>query len=197
MALPKADLADLEAAKALLEHQSMAAKLARVIGSPIERGLKQLPSRVQAGVHKATEKALMKALDVAVSSLRAKGAARPSRDKAHKRARARAPHRAHRIALRRGRVGESRRPGDSHPGGGGRRAHQHDLHRALPGPRARPLHRAPPGKDPRRTNGAARLGTDPSLVRPGTDPSFQGKEHKGQITNEGSVPRRRRRRAGG
>ncbi len=84
MALPKADLADLEAAKALLEHQSMAAKLARVIGSPIERGLKQLPSRVQAGVHKATEKALMKALDVAVSSLGAKGAVRPSRDRVHK-----------------------------------------------------------------------------------------------------------------
>jgi hypothetical protein len=84
MALPKADLADLKAAKALLEHQSMAAKLARVIGSPVEMGLKRLPLRMQAGVHKATEKALLKALDVAVSSLGARKAVRPSHDRIHK-----------------------------------------------------------------------------------------------------------------
>jgi hypothetical protein len=84
MTLAAPDLAELKAAKELLEHRGIAAKLSRVVGSPVEKGLKALPARVQTGVHKATEKALMKALDVAVTSLGGKGSTRPSHDKIHK-----------------------------------------------------------------------------------------------------------------
>jgi hypothetical protein len=83
MALSKDELADLRRAKALLENPGIAAKLSSMIGSPIEKGMKLLPSRWQKGVHSATEAALMKALDVAVSSL---GERRPrsSSDRLHK-----------------------------------------------------------------------------------------------------------------
>jgi hypothetical protein len=52
-------------ARLLLENPGLAAKLAGYVGTPVEKGMKMLPKRVQAGVHGATEKALMKALDVA------------------------------------------------------------------------------------------------------------------------------------
>ena len=83
MTLPKADLDDLKRAKALLENPGIAAKLSSFVGSPVEHGMKMLPARLQSGVHKATEAALLKALDVAVNSL---GEARPahrSRDRMH------------------------------------------------------------------------------------------------------------------
>ena len=83
MTLSKSDIADLKRAKQLLEHPGLAARLSKVVGSPIERGMKMLPSRWQASVHKATEAALMKALDVAVSSLGV-ASSRPSRDRLHK-----------------------------------------------------------------------------------------------------------------
>jgi len=67
--LPKSDLADLRRAKALLENPGLAAKLSSMLGSPVEKGVKMLPATWQRGVHKATESALMKALDVAVNSL--------------------------------------------------------------------------------------------------------------------------------
>jgi hypothetical protein len=84
MALPKEHLAELKAAKALLENPGMAAKLSSVVGSPMEKGMKMLPGPFQRGVHKATEAALMKALDVAVSSLAANAPSKPSRDRLHK-----------------------------------------------------------------------------------------------------------------
>jgi hypothetical protein len=68
-ALCKEDLADLKRAKALLENPGLAAKLSSMLGSPVERGVKMLPGAWQRSVHKATEMALMKALDVAVTSL--------------------------------------------------------------------------------------------------------------------------------
>ena len=74
--LSKAELHDLKRAKALLENPGLAAKLASYVGSPVEKGMKLLPKRVQAVVHGATEKALMKALDVAVKSLGTKSGAR-------------------------------------------------------------------------------------------------------------------------
>ncbi|MBX3717902.1 MAG: EcsC family protein [Burkholderiales bacterium] len=67
--LTKADLADLKRAKALLENPGLAAKLSSMLGSPVEKGVKMLPAAWQRGVHKATEAALMKALEVAVTSL--------------------------------------------------------------------------------------------------------------------------------
>jgi hypothetical protein len=68
-ALSKEDLADLKRARALLENPGLAAKLSSMLGSPVEKGVKMLPGAWQRSVHKATEAALMKALDVAVTSL--------------------------------------------------------------------------------------------------------------------------------
>ncbi|MBL0141918.1 MAG: EcsC family protein [Betaproteobacteria bacterium] len=67
--LTKDDLADLKRAKSLLENPGLAAKLSSMLGSPVEKGMKMLPSRWQKSAYKATEGALMKALDVAVTSL--------------------------------------------------------------------------------------------------------------------------------
>jgi len=69
MTLSRADLDELRAAKRLLEHPGIATRLASLAGAPIERGMKMLPSRWQKAVHGATEKALHKALDIAVGSL--------------------------------------------------------------------------------------------------------------------------------
>jgi len=81
--LGRADLADLKRAKALLENPGLASKLSSMLGSPVEKGMKMLPASWQKGVHKATETALMKALDVAVNSLgeRARSA---SQDRFHR-----------------------------------------------------------------------------------------------------------------
>jgi hypothetical protein len=81
--LSKTELADLKRAKMLLENPGIAAKLSSMVGSPVEKGMKMLPARWQKSVHTATEAALMKALDVAVSSL---GKKRPSTssDRLHK-----------------------------------------------------------------------------------------------------------------
>ena len=67
--LSKADLDELKRAKAMLENPGLAAKLSSILGSPLEKGLKMLPAAVQNGVNKATEVALMKALDAAVRTL--------------------------------------------------------------------------------------------------------------------------------
>ncbi len=69
MSFSKAELDDLQRAKLLLENPGLAAKLASYVGSPVEKGMKMLPSRVQKAVHGATEKALMAALSMAVKSL--------------------------------------------------------------------------------------------------------------------------------
>ncbi len=69
MPLPKTDLEELKRAKLILENPGLAAKLANYVGSPVEQGMKLLPKSWQKGVHSATEKALMKALEVAVRSL--------------------------------------------------------------------------------------------------------------------------------
>ena len=69
MALDKHDLAQLKRAKELLENPGLAAKFSAVLGSPLEKGMKMLPAKWQKTVHGATEAALMKALNVAVTSL--------------------------------------------------------------------------------------------------------------------------------
>ncbi len=82
-AISKQDLDDLKRAKQLLENPGLAAKFSNILGSPVEKGMKMLPSRVQKIVHVATEKALLKALDIAVKSL---GEKRPlaSSDRMHR-----------------------------------------------------------------------------------------------------------------
>jgi len=84
MTIPKQDLDDLKRAKELLENPGIAAKLSNIVGSPVEKGIKMLPARMQSSVHKATETALLKALDVAVSSLGTAQTAKPSSDRLHK-----------------------------------------------------------------------------------------------------------------
>ena len=69
MPLSKFDLEELRQAKRLLEHPGIATRLAALAGAPVEKGMKLLPSRWQKAVHGATEKALTKALDIAVGSL--------------------------------------------------------------------------------------------------------------------------------
>jgi hypothetical protein len=81
--LDPAERADLARAKALLEHPGIAARLADVLGSPVEKGLKMLPAKLQQGVHTATEAALLKAADVAVASL-GNGRSTKMRDRMHK-----------------------------------------------------------------------------------------------------------------
>src|ERR1700694_4464491 len=81
-ALSSEHLGELREAKALLEHPGIAARLADMVGSPIEKGMKMLPARWQKTVHSATEAALMKAADVAVSSL-GKGGSTLLRDRMH------------------------------------------------------------------------------------------------------------------
>ena len=81
--ISKADLEDLKRAKQLLENPGLAAKLSATLGSPLEKGMKMLPARLQKTVHAATEAALMKALDVAVKSLGKRRAGAAS-DRLHK-----------------------------------------------------------------------------------------------------------------
>ena len=69
MELTPEDRAELRSAKLILENPGLAAKLSNTLGSPVEKGMKMLPARVQKTVQEATRAALMKALDVAVSSL--------------------------------------------------------------------------------------------------------------------------------
>jgi hypothetical protein len=83
MALSNADLTELRHAKALLENPGIAARLSDILGSPVERGLKMLPAKWQRGVHAATEAALMKATDLAVSTLGRPGTSR-LRDNFHR-----------------------------------------------------------------------------------------------------------------
>jgi len=69
MSLPKSELADLALAKALLENPGLAAKIASVLGTPIEKSFALLPAKWNQTIQKVSEVALKKALDVAVRSL--------------------------------------------------------------------------------------------------------------------------------
>lgn len=69
MTMTRSDLADLKRAKLLLENPGLAAKMTSMLGAPVERGFALLPKSWSSTVHKASEAALMKALDVAVKSL--------------------------------------------------------------------------------------------------------------------------------
>lgn len=83
MTMSKTDLDELRHAKNLLEHPGLIAKFSQIAGSPVERGLKMLPKSWQKNVHSAAEKALTKALDIAVRTLGDKRGG-PSSDRFHK-----------------------------------------------------------------------------------------------------------------
>lgn len=69
MSLSPEELAELQRAKEILENPGVAAKLTALAGSPVEKGMKMLPAKLQSAVHAATEGALRRALEVAVKSL--------------------------------------------------------------------------------------------------------------------------------
>jgi len=83
MTIERDDLEDLRRARLLLENPGLAAKLSAYLGSPIERGMKLLPAKMQKAIHDSTESALKKALHYAVKSLARRGAGASS-DKLHK-----------------------------------------------------------------------------------------------------------------
>lgn len=60
----------LRAAHRHLEHPSLAARLTSVVGTPMEIAFKLLPKRWYDRLHGAVERAIAKALDTAISSLR-------------------------------------------------------------------------------------------------------------------------------
>jgi hypothetical protein len=75
--LSQRDLTILSAAASRLEHPSLAAKLAAVIGIPVEKLLGWLPDSIQSQIDQLTEDALAHALNVARKTLRDEPAARP------------------------------------------------------------------------------------------------------------------------
>lgn len=77
------DLRELAHARALLENPGLTARIANVVGRPIEKGFELLPAGWSDTVHKATQAALTRALGVAVSSLGGKEQKRSS-EKFHK-----------------------------------------------------------------------------------------------------------------
>ena len=83
MELNGSDLDDLVYAKEVLEHPGLAAKITSILGTPLEKGLKLLPSRWTESVQEATRLALRKALDFAVKTLADKPS-KPSSDFIHK-----------------------------------------------------------------------------------------------------------------
>jgi hypothetical protein len=74
--LTPAELRDLARAKTLLENPGFTARLAGVIGKPIEQGFKLLPQGWQGVVNKAAKGALIAALNTAVTTM---GGRKPKR----------------------------------------------------------------------------------------------------------------------
>ncbi len=75
MTLSSDDLRALASAKQQLEQPGLAARIGHFVGAPIERGLAALPGPVSGIVTSATQKAVTKALQVAVTSLHKSGGA--------------------------------------------------------------------------------------------------------------------------
>jgi hypothetical protein len=72
MPLSYEDYVSLKQAHAHLETPSFAVRLSNVIGTPIEMGLKLMPQGLYRGLHRTAEKAVWRALNVAVSGLKRK-----------------------------------------------------------------------------------------------------------------------------
>jgi|1185.fasta_scaffold22099_2 hypothetical protein len=77
------ELRDLAYAKSLLENPGLTARLAQILGSPIEKGFKMLPANWSSVVQKATKGALDKALHVAIATIGNKNP-RKSSERFHK-----------------------------------------------------------------------------------------------------------------
>jgi hypothetical protein len=82
-ALSREDLVDLRLARALLESESLAARVAEVVGQPIEKGLAMLPPKAHVRLQEATRRALQRALSAALSTIPPE-AREPSADRFHR-----------------------------------------------------------------------------------------------------------------
>ncbi len=82
--LTREDIDDLVYAKILLENPGLTARLANVIGAPIEKGFAVLPENWAATVQKAVHRALFRALDLAVTTINPKRQHKPASDFLHK-----------------------------------------------------------------------------------------------------------------
>ncbi|HYE36874.1 EcsC family protein [Methylocaldum sp.] len=71
-ALSREDYLSLKRAHRHLEHPSLAVRLADVIGTPLEKGVKLLPRQLHQGLQRCAENAIWRALGVAVASLKNK-----------------------------------------------------------------------------------------------------------------------------
>lgn len=69
-ALTQDDHIQLCQAKQLLENPGLAAKMSNAIGSPIEQGLKLLPKSWNSTINDVTQKALLKASDAAIYTMK-------------------------------------------------------------------------------------------------------------------------------
>lgn len=67
------EIGELRYAKTLLEYPSITARLADLVGTPVEKGLKMLPSGWQETVGQASNAALLKGLELAIRTTSAKG----------------------------------------------------------------------------------------------------------------------------
>jgi len=81
--LTPGELAELRFAKSLLENPSLTARVAGLLGAPIEKGFELLPKDWHKGLNLAARGALMKALQIAVATL-GRNPPRPSSDFFHK-----------------------------------------------------------------------------------------------------------------
>ncbi|MEK2646598.1 EcsC family protein [Bdellovibrio sp. BCCA] len=77
------DLQFLRMANELLEKPSLTARIAAKVGAPVEKGLTLLPKKIQSTVHKATEKSIHVAFEVAASTME-KNHGKESNNFAHK-----------------------------------------------------------------------------------------------------------------
>lgn len=68
--LTSEDKQQLQSAKQLLENPGLAAKMSNAIGSPIEQGLKLLPKSWNSSINEVTQKALLKASDAAIYTMK-------------------------------------------------------------------------------------------------------------------------------
>jgi hypothetical protein len=77
------EMAELRYAKSLLENPGLTARLAGVLGSPIEKGIKMLPNEWSTQLSKTVKKVLFNGLEVAVASM-GERKARPASQLFHK-----------------------------------------------------------------------------------------------------------------
>src|SRR3954470_15621561 len=82
--LTPAELKELAFAKAILENPGLTARISNVLGAPIEKGFKMLPKGWSETVNKVSRTALLKALQMAIVTMRGPQRPRKSSERFHK-----------------------------------------------------------------------------------------------------------------